>query len=222
MAAAQAPPDVVSFSSSISVSEAAGFWELALQLLNTLEISGRVPDLFSFNSAISACEKGGQLDLALKLKNCLLQQGRLSPDVLTFSSLISAAAKDRHWCTALKSLEEMDLGRVAPSLITYNSLISACGETFLGWAMALSFLNAAQLAGCRPDVITHSSSISSCHRATHWPHALTLMEQGNIISCEMLINACTADGAALGHVPRFLCTADRLGRSLCQRSLKGH
>ena len=86
-------PPVFSITSVISACARAEKWQLALDVLGSMEASyGVKPNVITLSSVISACAKGGQWEKALALFESM--EGRsLQPDVITLSAAISAFAK---------------------------------------------------------------------------------------------------------------------------------
>jgi tetratricopeptide (TPR) repeat protein len=92
-------PDIQTLSSAISACEAAGQWQRALGVLQSIlddsENAQKDPDdglnLYCFNAAMSACQKGGAwvecLEIYEKLKS---HGGALSPNSVSLSSLVLA------------------------------------------------------------------------------------------------------------------------------------
>eukprot|EP00434_Breviolum_minutum_P035791 symbB.v1.2.031694.t1/scaffold3708.1/size51654/2 len=198
-------PDVISYSSILSVCEAAATWTMALRVLEDFE-----PDLFSFNSAISACDKGGQLSLARGLLDTMLQAAVL-PDVVTFNGLLSASAKDREWWTTLQFLSKMHAFSQPRNIITYNSAIHACSEI---WVLSLKFLGSLTENRISSDLITYGSLLSGLQTTAQWRRAIHMaLDQQNMITCEILANACDAGNAFLPLL-RFLSTIEP--RALCR------
>lgn len=195
-------PDVIGFSSSISTCGFVAAWSTALAL--TLE---GVEDVFSFNAAISACDKGGQFTSALRLLD-LMSEAVVVPDVITFNGIISASGKDRHWRHACALLSQILAGNMSPNIISYNSAINACTRC---WSNGLALLSAAVERSLRCDVVGRSSFLGA---APPWRVALGAMDGMNMISCEMLVNACDASGVAFLQMLRLLSTADDIGTSL--------
>jgi pentatricopeptide repeat domain-containing protein 1 len=93
-------PDTQCYSSVISACEAAGEWQQALSLLQSImdensNSSGEedcVLNLYSYNAAISACEKGGAWVEALDIYERMKEFGgkHLQPNIVTLNSLILA------------------------------------------------------------------------------------------------------------------------------------
>jgi len=88
-------PDIQTLSSCISACEAAGQWQRALGVLQSMidENSNdeQFLNLFCFNSAISACEKGGAWVEALEIYERMISYGGLlQPNFVTLSALVLA------------------------------------------------------------------------------------------------------------------------------------
>jgi pentatricopeptide repeat domain-containing protein 1 len=93
-------PDIQTFSSIISACEAAGQWQRALGVLQTMmdehddDGGESALNLYCFNAAISACEKGGAWVEALELYERMLDRGgTLEPNFVTLNSLVVALDK---------------------------------------------------------------------------------------------------------------------------------
>ena len=92
-------PDIQTFSSCISACEAAGQWQRALTILQSMIDTSPGKDnteflnLFCFNAAISSCEKGGAWVEALEIYERMISYGGLlKPNFVTLSSLVLALA----------------------------------------------------------------------------------------------------------------------------------
>ena len=98
MQEADLKPDIQTFSSCISACEAAGQWQRALGVLQTMindesseGTEETVLNLFCFNAAISACEKGGAWVEALEIYERMISYGGLlTPNFVTLSALVLA------------------------------------------------------------------------------------------------------------------------------------
>jgi len=93
--------DPQTYSSVISACEAAGQWQRALGVLQSMtKTKGEAADsysglnLFCFNAAISACEKGGAWVEALELYYRMIDKGgAVTPNFVTLSSILVALDK---------------------------------------------------------------------------------------------------------------------------------
>ncbi|CAJ1347817.1 unnamed protein product, partial [Effrenium voratum] len=197
-------PDAVSHNAAISACEKVGAWEQALDLLQDLRRLGLLSTL-SFNAAISACARTFRWDLALLLWEDLASCG-LQPDLITYSSLISACEKGLVWRRALAIFSELSWGEdpgtgkreavnrgIKPDLVLCNAVVSAC-EKGQQWEKALWLVMTLRKLGPSPDAVSYSAAISACSKSA-WPWALWLFTHAGDVSLP-------AASAALGAVAR--------------------
>ena len=90
----------------------------------------------------------------------------MEPNVISYSSAISARSKGQQWEQALSS-------RLEPNVISYSSAISACSKG-QQWEQALSLLSEMRSSWLQPDVISYNSAISACDKGRQWEQALSL------------------------------------------------
>ncbi|CAJ1455199.1 unnamed protein product, partial [Effrenium voratum] len=75
--------------------------------------------------------------VSLKQTRSLRAEALLWPNVISYSSAISACEKGSQPLVALQLLDDMDQDQVLPDVICFNAAISAC-ETPTLWPLALS------------------------------------------------------------------------------------
>eukprot|EP00435_Cladocopium_sp_Y103_P068319 s122_g31.t1 len=160
---------VVSFSSLMIAAQRR--WRLVLQLRRDDRGSW---DRVAYNAGLS--EKAGRWQTA----SFLLASAGFQPDVISYSSTISACEKSGHWQMAIHLWCTMLVLRLLPNVITCNGLLGAC-EKAGQWLVALALLHHCltpwenQLHGIRPNVISFSCVISACARCGEWLQALELL-----------------------------------------------
>eukprot|EP00434_Breviolum_minutum_P037012 symbB.v1.2.032804.t1/scaffold3834.1/size49527/1 len=177
-------PNVICYNVAIGAYAKGGQWREAVRLLNTMKDSTILPNNISYNASITACEKGGEWQQGIQLLDEMLSESNLAPDVvsfnalisacaicpislvmdykdpvtpnlITFSSTISACEKLGRATEAEGVLSTMRSAAVTPDIISYNASISACakGEQ---WQKALSLLEMMPEARLQPNVISSS------------------------------------------------------------------
>lgn len=120
-----------------------------------------------------AYEKADMLDKALELFGEQIDSG-IEPDIITYSSLLSACAKARDMKTALELLDAMhSQGIVGPHQI-YHNLIYACGES---WQYAVEVFLGMQCAGVVVTPQTLNNVMSSLCKGKQKDHAMWLFQQ---------------------------------------------
>jgi pentatricopeptide repeat protein len=83
-------------------------------------------------SALLLCA-GAQWEKASEVFEQMQTQG-CTPDVVTFTALISSFEKGGQWRRALGAYEQMRLQRCKPDAIVYNAIIDTLWETGVIWA----------------------------------------------------------------------------------------
>ena len=79
------------------------------------------------------CNSRWQRSLSLLAE---MQDQGLSPNVITYSSAISACGQSYQWQMAVQLFDDMQWKYLWPNVITFNALISACGHG-LQWLCCL-------------------------------------------------------------------------------------
>ena len=74
---------------------ASGDWGRAFGLLEEMEEERTSLEVTTYNAVITACEKGAQVEKALRIFSELRQWHK--PDVISYSSSISACGAGGHW-----------------------------------------------------------------------------------------------------------------------------
>merc|ERR1719373_357991 len=86
-------PDVITYSTLISVCEKCRQPDKAMELFNKMQKEdGLSPNTITCNALISACDKGGKPEEAWRVFQDMRRWGP-TPDVVTYSALISAFCK---------------------------------------------------------------------------------------------------------------------------------
>ena len=96
---------------------------------------------------------------------------QLSPNVPTYSAVISACAQAGQWETALQLLRAIYDAQLAPDLIVYNAAIAAC-EKGERWGMAVTLLDELRQRKHQPSIVTFNSMLSACSRGQQWTQIL--------------------------------------------------
>ena len=104
----------------------------------------------------TAPKSGRQWQMALELFQHM-DRNQITPNVVTFNALISAAEKSSAWPKALQIFAEHDF---APDGISWNGFISACCRG-LQWQLALKLFHQGEEMNLM-EAISYSSAISSC------------------------------------------------------------
>eukprot|EP00438_Fugacium_kawagutii_P025537 Skav228464 [mRNA] locus=scaffold1058:380814:381875:- [translate_table: standard] len=131
-----------------------------------------------------------------------METALLSPDVISYSTAISACEKGRMVHEAFQMFDEMTMvKRIAPNLISYSALISACEKSSCAAAAGetLSRLIADRL---KPDVISFNAAIRAFAKVKDRTSATEILwkmkehqVQPNVVSLNSLLSAYDAPGS---------------------------
>ena len=123
-----------------------------------------------------------------------MQQQGVVPNVITYSALIIACARDKRADHALELFEEMQWHGLVPDVVIYNALMSAC-EKGMQPKWALELFQAMKQQGMLPNLITCNALITACEKGKHWALALGLLNACKILSTPNVISYSTAISA---------------------------
>ncbi|CAJ1427927.1 unnamed protein product, partial [Effrenium voratum] len=119
----------------------------------------------------------------------------VAPNVVSFSSCISACEKAGEWQRALDLLCLMPTQEVSPNAYSFSSAISACQKSS-EWQQALAVFSA-MTSSLAPDVFACSGAISACEPDGQWKQGLALLSSmghwhiiPNIVCLSAAISAC--------------------------------
>ena len=93
---------------------------------------------------------------------CQAQQSP-QPQVISYSTLISACRKDMMTEWVLQHVDKMRQQGPKPDVITYYSLISACVKGMMA-EIALQFFDEMRQRGLQSNVITYSAVFRACEK----------------------------------------------------------
>ncbi|CAE7200556.1 unnamed protein product, partial [Symbiodinium pilosum] len=88
-----ASPDIVSFNSAIAACEVSARWQTAACLLQDMKVKHLVPDALSYNAAQAALKTSWQWRQSLDLLADMKELRASTPDLITYSAVVSVCAK---------------------------------------------------------------------------------------------------------------------------------
>ncbi|CAE7735460.1 PPR10 [Symbiodinium sp. CCMP2456] len=101
----------------------------------------------------------------------------LLPDLIAFSTSMSACASAGQWQRAIQLLAEMKRAHIQPNIFSYNAAVDAFTQTSEGWAGVLQLLSDMHQEQVQLQTETYSSAMRACGLAGCWATALLLWEQ---------------------------------------------
>ena len=180
-------PDLLSYSAVLSCCnrDETNGGDLAIDLLARMKREGIQPDRIVYGSVISACAVSGDWRRAVMLLGEMERKGGdLAPDVVCYSSCISAYGRGDRCDDALKLLERLvdedDRKTPEPNTVAYNAAISAC-ERAGRWEDALRLLEEMKgRQGCEPNTVSLNAAISACEKGGQYNEARRLREESGV------------------------------------------
>ena len=137
IATSRLSPDVISFTSAVSVISQAGLWQLSFSLIEDMLARRVDPNEVTYGALMVATVKSGEWPLSLRiLDECQKQFD--TPNSVIYNAAISALEKGYQWTLAVQLLQKMKSLDLADE-ISWNTAISAC-ETCGQWEMAIQLL----------------------------------------------------------------------------------
>ena len=124
MAEKQEECNVITYNAGISACERGAQWQLALVLLDRLNMKRLQPTLPSLNAATSACEKSGEWQAAMSLLSQMCGW-HLQADLITFNAVLSACSREVQWQCALRLLDAMGSMHLGPDVFSYKAAFTA-------------------------------------------------------------------------------------------------
>eukprot|EP00977_Amphora_coffeiformis_P012222 scaffold3023_cov175-Amphora_coffeaeformis.AAC.13 len=154
-------------------------WRKALQMLDLLEQQqshdDRLrPTVAMYNAIMVALGKAKEFSQAKRLMRRLKAQD-LFPDILTYNSLMAAAA--HRWKEALTVLDECHREPgVNPDVYTYTNAIRACAKGGK-ISQALTLLRVVQDKELPLDAYVYTAAMEACAKGKLWERALGLLQE---------------------------------------------
>lgn len=187
-----APPSAVAWNSCIS---STGDWQIAMQLLETMQMWRLTVDVVTVNSLIAVCEQCCQWQVALALLDSGLQlESQLLPNLISFNSTISACSKHSESSRVAALIGIMQELRVRADVVSYNSIISGHLGHVSAWQSTFKVLDDLKIATLQASSITYNTAMSA---AGSWEAVLGLLIATpftNVITCTSAIDGCSGYG----------------------------
>ena len=136
------------------------------------------PDVVFWSSLGSAYSGAGKWQLALWALLEAPRAAHLEPNVVSYSSAMTACERVSLWEMVLNLLVEAEQLPEKANAFSYSSAIVACGQVESGWQRALALwsqmISASQPS---PNVVAFNATLTALERATCWQLACSLLEQ---------------------------------------------
>lgn len=151
----------------------AGFWELALSVLEKLEAHGIQSDLATERYRLTAFKLGSCWQDALSVLQ-RVQRAGWPPEKIPYQEVLSACRRASAWVQAVSILGELWQDGIMPSNYLCNTAIGACkraGE----WQQVLRLLQQMEQCFIETDLVTYTAALGACEAASRWEAVLRLL-----------------------------------------------
>eukprot|EP00439_Symbiodinium_sp_Y106_P041201 s1678_g5.t1 len=135
--------------------------------------------VYGFNLRLKELERAEAWEKALALLRRTSRSSlhtRVSPDVVSYTTVLRVCVKAEQWLRALDLLRDMSDSLVVPNLVTYNTMIDPITREG-GWQALLTLFEELWSKSLPPDLQLLNTSISACGRNSTWPISLLLFNQ---------------------------------------------
>jgi pentatricopeptide repeat protein len=162
-------PVAFAYASAIRAHEAAGEWEVALQLFDRLTAHHVHADAHCYCAALGACRRGAQAERAEAIMATVEAEGRVAPTGAMTTLAMAACNAGQQWETSLRLFDEHKAraGPAAAEPYGYSVAIGACAQG-RHWERALALLE---------EMETHEACKGN---AFAWNHAMVACTRGGV------------------------------------------
>ena len=175
-----------------------GDWQRALAVLRKMPMPPKPREAVgrSYAVVLGLCgnilAKGAKWQEALMLME-MAEGWRMTPDVVLWSSVLSACGKVDAWPMALEIMSEASKKELQRDVTFYNIAMKACDGR---WQWTLEILEQMKLAQVQVDTFTMNSLLSATVQGGQWRLAMQVLEEmdesgvgADIITFNTLLNA---------------------------------
>ncbi|OAY83541.1 Pentatricopeptide repeat-containing protein, chloroplastic [Ananas comosus] len=152
-------PDLVLYSTLMSLSLRLRDPSRALALFSRLRAEGIAPDLRAFNAALAALCALGLLRDARRLLLSGMPAASVAPDASSYAPLLSALVRRRRFLAALSLFSHMRAARVRPDLPVLNIALHAYGRLGLARDADRLFWSMRRHLGVDPGLVTYNTML---------------------------------------------------------------
>lgn len=159
-------PDRVSFNAAIKACSDSGEWERAVSLLEEMQGTGpKTADAADSSTSSSNTSNSSTITRSSVVhgdeRKVRITSGAPSPDVVSYSTAITACSRAGKWELALGLLDRMQGEGIAPNVTTFTAAITACRQGGQP-RLVLTLLDSMSARGVKPDAICYSAALRCC------------------------------------------------------------
>lgn len=150
----------------------------ASAVLDEMISRGVMPDTMIFNNIIdmyAKCRNGADGNKMALYNLYRMKELGVTPDLLTYTSIITSSAKLGKWKESISLLDEITTKHgIKPDRVIYTAVIKACSDSGR-WKEAIMMLAKMKETGIPLDSAACNSVITACASVAKWEAALKVM-----------------------------------------------
>ena len=179
-------PLAFSYAAAIRAHEAAGDWEVALELFERLEARGVRADAHCYCAALGACRRGGLADRAVEILSSVRSKGEVQPNSVMYTLAMAACSAGKQWETSLRLFDEhKEVVGVRGEPYCYSVAMGACAQG-RQWERALALLEEMEgEADCGGNAFAWNRAMVACNRAAQPNKTLELYDRIRSGACKL-------------------------------------
>jgi len=194
--------DAVTYNTVIAALSKSNMPEKALEMFNNMKRAGIKANKYTYTSLIKSCK------LSLDMQEILyeMKETGISPDIVTYNTMIRTLCDRLQWYEAKKFVAEMAQGGLKPNSMTYGFLMAGLFRAGKFSACLTLFESAcadSRTAALMENVHLYTTAVSAAAALKNHDKAFDLVSrmsssgiQPNIKTLTALLNACTSAGRA--------------------------
>ena len=189
-------PNVVTYSTLLTVCKQGAYWEEALNLIDEMHEVGYGPLLSPTSLAVAHLPNPDPQPCAHPDPHIVYSPTTLAPtktqvgivpNAVTYANAIHTCGRANKWEQAVALLRSMDRPSpkdtvdgyrqpIQPNVVCYTAAISAVGRAGQ-WEMVLTLLREMKSKGIAPNALSLSLGIRACSRAGQWERVVELFDE---------------------------------------------
>ena len=189
-----------------------------IEIFERMKNTKNLPNNITYNSVIDCCLKCNNYQLAEKFFNEMTHSKTITPDLITYSTLIKGSIRNRNFKKAMDYFTSMQAKKILPDDVFLNSLLDGC-EKLKQYEKALDIFESIKTLGVEPTMMSYSIMMKILGKLGDFEYSKYLMNEvkRKNANISLIIFTCYIKTCfSTGHVKEACSTFYDLGRyGLC-------
>lgn len=204
-------PNQITWNTTVSAMARGTRWAEAFRLLVDMPSVSASVELPALNAALFGCSRASLWPLALRTVLVdMTKRWSILPDVVSFSTAMSACCENRQWREAMRIFRRMDRVSCHPDVVACTAAMAACEKAAM-WESALEILKWMEVRGQQPNSFSFAAVLGACEGASQWEVASSLLSRmtgANVSPNAACVNAVASAVEFVGHWEMALALVD--------------